>query len=297
MDSKSVMAKFGDRISRAPANTALRGADRILIQNPSAGNGDFSEDLFRGFVPVLLPEVHAALRHADDRATVAVWGGDGTCRTVAALTLGTSKVLLPCPGGTHNHFAKAAGFSSLNEVATALACPSSRTVDVGLVNDEPFLNNLAVGWYVDLVARRERYEQRMPRRIAKLISVIMHMGSIRRLRVTIDGKPERLWMLWIGNGEYSLEPGKMSQRPSLTGGKLDIRVLRADSTFPKLKALLAVVMRRAEESHLIDQRLGTSCTLEFVASTVNVALDGELVKVKPPLRIRTSRSLRLMNPN
>ncbi len=272
-----------------------------MVHNDHAGSGELPSGLFHDFVLVSLATADYTLKEAiaksHDNVLIAVWGGDGTSRSIACLTADTDATFLPCPGGTHNHFAKAAGFSNVDDVGQALAHTASHLVDVGKVDDEVFLNNLSIGWYVDLVARRERYQKHMPRQLAKIVSVFVHMFYIRRLRVTIDEQPERVWMVWIGNGIFAGEPGEVPQRESLTSGMLDIRILRAGTRFPKFKALIAILGRRVETSPLIDQRTANSCMVTFRSPSIDVALDGERVRLSKPLHVFSTQSLRLMNPN
>jgi diacylglycerol kinase family enzyme len=270
-----------------PADRRLE--PKYLIRNSHAGKGGLPDELFDGFTLLNLDGLEGSIGAAGTHPLVVVWGGDGTARSVAKVAVNSDVVMLPCPGGTHNHYAKAAGFATTDDVSEALKNPASRLVDVGFVNGEVFLNNLSVGWYVDLVARRERYQKRMSRRLAKILSVVMHMGSIRPLHVIIDGSPERVWMLWIGNGTFSGEPGKMLQRHSLIDGVLDIRLLRVGTgSFPKFRALFAVLGRRVESSKLIERRIATTSTVELRCPNTDVALDGELLNLKTPLVVRSS---------
>jgi hypothetical protein len=203
---------------------------KILVHDERAGSGEVPMELFTGFQEVELRELEGFIAQTPGEILVAVWGGDGTCRSVASLAVDQSVTVLPCPGGTHNHFAKAAGFTSLETVARSLLHPTSKLVDVGLVNDEVFLNNLSIGWYVDLVTRRERYEKRMHRRLAKITSVLAQLFFMRRLRITVDGERERVWLVWVGNGAFSTTPLALPERESLETKALDIRLLRASGT-------------------------------------------------------------------
>jgi diacylglycerol kinase family enzyme len=283
---------------------------RYVVRNEHAGSGKYPAELFEGFTPISLetlgktlteddhpPPGHGRPHHHHGGTLVAAWGGDGTNRSVACLTAETDVWMLPCPGGTHNHFAKAVGLATVDDVAKALPQPASQLINVGMVNDELFLNNLSIGWYVGLVARRERYEQRMPRRLAKICSFVMQLGTIRRLRVTIDGQDERVWMVWVGNGRFVGEPGEIPHRTRLDEEVLDVRILRAGTTFPKMKALLAILSRRVESSTLIDQRSVATCTIEFRTPTIAVALDGEVLRLSAPLNVRSNQSLRVMIPS
>jgi diacylglycerol kinase family enzyme len=273
------------------------GPSRFVVHNSHAGTGELPDGLFDAFTTITVDDLANVLKTSPPASLVAVWGGDGTSRSVAAIAVDSNVVVLPCPGGTHNHFAKAAGFATTSDVQDALRQPEAGLVDVGTVNDEVFLNNLSIGWYADLVARRERLEKRMPRRLAKIVSVIAHLGAIRRLSVRIDGIPERVWMIWIGNGRYPTEVGRVPQRANMTDGLIDIRFLRAGTSFPKLKALAAITRGKAEASSHIEQRLATRCALEFRTDTIEVALDGEHLSLTNPLLVSTRQSLRLLKPS
>ena len=63
--------------------------------------------------------------------------------------------MLPCPGGTFNHFANAANLHDVDDVRRALADGEVREVDVGFARRKVFLNNANLGWYVDLLDRRQ----------------------------------------------------------------------------------------------------------------------------------------------
>ena len=272
---------------------------RVLVFNDAAGSGSPPEHIFDKFerVPVLETTEALSERTLDADTLVAVWGGDGTCRSVAGLLNGTNAALLPCPGGTHNHFARAAGIESVDDVEKAIHSESTELVDVGMFGNEVFLNNANVGWYVDLVERRQRFESRMPRKLAKGLALLVQLGRTRRFRVMIDGIEERVWMVWIGNGRFALAPTALTQRDDLGDGMLDLRILRAGSHLPKLRAFLVLLSGRAEESSGLDRRIVPAIDLTFKRPIVRVALDGELAVARSPVRVRcVTRSLSLRVP-
>jgi diacylglycerol kinase family enzyme len=216
---------------------------------------------------------------------------------VAQHLVDTNVALLPAPGGTFSHFAKQAGFSTIEDVESGLKSSTTQLVDTGLVNTEVFLNNANLGWYVDLLTRRQRYEEHMPRKVAKLLSVFAQLFRTRRLRITIDGVEERVWMLWVGNGVYSQESGSIPKRQSLDGGILDVRILRAGARLPKVKAFLAMVRKNSASSSLLNTRRVSSCHVELRRGTLGIALDGELVKMSTPLEFQCKpKSLLVVAP-
>lgn len=283
--------------------TARRGAVRqILCVNEAAGGR-------RTEVPECLStferfDLQNALRILPDLVNqtgaddllVAVWGGDGSIRSVAAVLAGSPATLLACPGGTHNHFCRTVGVNDASAVAAALATGKVHKVDVGAAGQEIFLNNLSIGWYTDLVSRRERYQQHMPRRLAKIFSLAVQLLRTRRLRLVIDGRPERVWLAWAGNGEYSVGPVNMTERAEV-GGVLDVRLLRAGGRCPKLRAILDVIKGDEEYSPRIFRNLTTSTTIMAKRSTIRAALDGELMLLRTPVEVSLKpKSLRVLVP-
>ncbi len=137
---------------------------RVVVRNAAAGSGDFPKELFYEFQTVDIRDLDVWAKTAvfDENLLVAVWGGDGSCRAVAGHLVGTESRMLPCPGGTLNHFAHSVELHTVEDVRRALRTGETREVDVGWAGDAIFLNNASLGWYVDLVARRERYGRSMP---------------------------------------------------------------------------------------------------------------------------------------
>ena len=280
---------------------------RLLIHNRKSGGSDTEAPVghFPGFEAVPIDRGVQAITAARDDGTlelVAVWGGDGTMRSVAAVLAGSDTTLLPCPGGTHNHFALDLGIVDLDAVDAALANGERLRVDVGMAGDQLFLNNANAGWYVDLVARRERLERRMPRTLAKALSCVLQLGRTRRLHVELDGEASTVWMIWIGNGQFSLEPGRLAERDDPADGLLDVRLLRAEGTWPKLHAFTSMVTmairgRDPVTSPDLERALVQHCTIHFRRESVRFALDGELVRLRAPVPFSCRRrALTVLTP-
>lgn len=265
----------------------------LLVTNEGSGTGptggdEIPIDIADRFELVAIENAVDTIRTALDvhaLSMVAVWGGDGSMRTVAQSLAGTDVALLACPGGTHNHFATDVGLGTVEAVRTALASPHYELVDVGMAGDQVFLNNANAGWYVDLVSRRQRLEQRMPRRLAKILSVFIQLFRLRRLHVELDGTSHTVWVAWVGNGRFGMEPGRLAERDGLADGKLDVRLLLAKGRFPKLQALAALIRGEAASSPLMVRRVVDQCTFSFSRESVRFALDGELTRLPSPVHM------------
>lgn len=265
----------------------------LIVANPKAGSGAMSEDELRARFPAskvttCSPDDLSELLRGDLRAWsyVGAAGGDGTTRTVAASLIGTGVPLLPIPGGTKNHFAKAVGIGDLDRAVQA-ADGVEVPIDVGEVNGSYFLNNSSVGAYPRVVERREGHERWAPRSVARLIATLQEIRHGRPLRLRIDGQPQRAWLVFVGNGSYGGELGALANRASLTDNLLDVRVVSANGRFPRTRLLLALLAGRLRRSPVVSAWTCTEVEIDLGARSVSVALDGEVEELRSPLRYRS----------
>jgi diacylglycerol kinase family enzyme len=151
---------------------------RVVVLNASAGTlearggenlGDALASAFEhhGIAATLEalsgPDLQAAAERAVQRVreqeldALVVGGGDGSIRTVADVLAGTGVPLGILPLGTLNHFARDLGIpTDLKEMVALIAAGKTRSIDVGEVNGETFINNSFIGLYPYLVLERER---------------------------------------------------------------------------------------------------------------------------------------------
>jgi diacylglycerol kinase family enzyme len=274
---------------------------RVLFHNSSAGSGASLPDCLSEFESHEIAHLDSVLKpllSADPSdLLVAVWGGDGSVRSAAKALAGTNATLLVCPGGTHNHFAKAIGMYDEAAVEAALLAPDIRLVDVGAAGSEVFVNNFCIGWYTDLVARRERHQKRLPRKVAKATSVTVQLFRTRRLRICVDGNWERVWLVWVGNGEFSLDPSRLAEREATDANVLDIRLLRAGVRLPKVQAVIDLLRGNTESSPHIVRHKSRQTRLQTRTHHIRAALDGELVFLESPTSVTVqSKALRVLVP-
>lgn len=94
----------------------------------------------------------------DGPDAIAVYGGDGTVREVAAALRGTQVPIAILPGGTGNVFSVAMGIPRAIRRAAELIVGQHRIrqVDVGMAGDEPFLVAAATGLIADVMEGADR---------------------------------------------------------------------------------------------------------------------------------------------
>lgn len=277
-----------------------------VFVNPRSGRGDLDAEALEPHFPgAAVSECPAdgladAVRAAVDAGAsfVGIAGGDGSMRCAASVLAGSDVPLLAVPAGTRNHFAREVGIETVEDAARAAAAESVATVDVGDVNGRCFVNNASIGFYAALVRERTRHERRLPRAAADLAAAWAQARHGHRFRVHIDGRPHRAWVVFVGNGCYGDTITDLGVRRALDEGTLDVRVLRADAPLARTRAVAALVLGRLGRSPLLVQQLSEAVEVDVPGRTeVDVALDGEVVRVPTPLQFRVlPRALTVLVP-
>jgi len=151
--------------------------------------------------------------------------------------------LLVIPAGTRNHFG-GFGIADLDVAEASRGCVRHVGVDLGNVNDRRFINNSSIGAYAALVREREVYERRFSKRVASLIATAKVLRRGRPVEVVLDGEPQAVWLVFVGNGRYGDDLSDLASRESLDGNVLDVRVIRAERRFTRLLLLLQAITGR-----------------------------------------------------
>jgi diacylglycerol kinase family enzyme len=295
-----------------PAGTAATaGASRPwLLVNPRSGGGKAGRaglveaarargvavhELVEGDDPVAL--ARAAVAGGADALGVA--GGDGSLGLVAAVAVEAGLPFVCVPVGTRNHFAGDLGLDRADPLAALDAFAGvERRIDVGVVGERVFVNNVSLGAYADLVAD-PRY------RAAKLATAHAVLPpSLRGERpllqvglVDADGRrhPDVLVLL-VASNRYEADGG----RERLDAGVLQVSALRARSgaAFAGLAARsLAARVRLAAGGGGWAQWTTTSLLVEAPGPEVPAGIDGEAATLASPLRFRVlPLALRVLLP-
>jgi diacylglycerol kinase family enzyme len=225
---------------------------------------------------------------------VMVGGGDGSIRTVASVLAGSGVALGILPLGTLNHFAKDIGIPSAVEGAVGvIATETARSVDLGEVNGEIFINNFSIGIYPYLVFERERERRR--ERLSKWTAMILaglrmlrHL-PLFRLRIRVEGRSEliRSPCVFVGNNEYHLTLPAFGRRKRLDRGELCLYAAKSQSRLSLLWLACCCILGFVDQQR--DLRIFKGETAEISARRhwLLVAIDGEIKTMRSPLQFRT----------
>ena len=217
---------------------------------------------------------------------VAMAGGDGSIRCVASLLAGSGIPLVPVPTGTRNHFSRELGIETVADAAAAVE-GARRQVDLAEVNGERFVNNASIGFYAALVRERDSHDRRLPKALANATAAWAQARKGHRFAVDVDRRAYRAWLVFVGNGCYGDGITDLMSRERLDGAMLDIRVLRADVALARTRTVLALLLGRLGRSPLIVRGEAGEASISVQRSTVSVALDGEVVRLRSPLCFRS----------
>jgi len=250
----------------------------------------------------------AAARASSVNGVVVAVGGDGTINTVARAALDHRCALGVIPQGTFNLFARNYGIAQDAEAAArALVRAAPRPVQVGWLNDQLFLVNASLGLYPQLLEDREAWKAKLGRyRWVALLSALRTLFAWRgmlSLEIEFGGEVARVRTptLFVGNNLLQLQSvGLPPEAIARVGeGRMAAIMVTASGRWPMLMLLLRGAAGRLGDAHDVDAFAFNTLqvTPRSRLRAVRAAVDGEVVRVAPPLRFAVSTEpLLLMMP-
>jgi diacylglycerol kinase family enzyme/membrane-associated phospholipid phosphatase len=288
-----------DAVPRLPDGEGL-----VIVSNQRSGAPDYdpAADLEKA-LPAAVVVRSEPDRDIDEQleATVAerdgwvraigVAGGDGSVAAAATVAGRRHLPLVVVPTGTLNHFARDVGVYDMQEAVDATGAGEAVAVDLGLVEVHPgsdpltdvvirrryFLNTASLGSYPDLVRLREKWQGRWGKWPAFAAALVVVLRRAEPVRIKVDGRWFAVWLLFVGNGPYHPRGMVPAWRPSLDSGLLDVRWLRADIRFSRLRAVVALLLGALGHSRVYHQREVGELDVELAVPGM-LATDGEVVE-------------------
>jgi diacylglycerol kinase family enzyme len=233
-------------------------------------------------------------------------GGDGTINTVASATLGSGCPFGVIPLGTFNYFSRAHGIpSDVVGACGILLTARAQPVQVGQVNDRPFLVNSSIGLYPELLEDREQAKKRFGR--SRVVAFAAALATLlrphRKLRLEIQTKQGRRSLststLFVGNNRLQLLRVGIPEAQLVERHRLLAVAPRAVGVWATLKLLLRAALGRlgdAPDVELLDfERMVV--TPRQRGRGLKVAADGETSTLPSPLSFQVSpHPLLLLRP-
>ena len=247
----------------------------------------------------------AAHAKATGAALVAA-GGDGTINCVASAAWADDLVMGVLPQGTFNFVGRTHGIPlDTREAAEALVRATPCDAQIGMVNDRVFLVNGSLGLYPQVLEDREAWKQRFGRhRIVALWSgLATMMRGYRPLRIEVsDGERTRHLRtptLFVGNNALQLEKIGLDEAEAVhrNEGWLAGLVLKPIGRLTMLGLILRGALGKLGEAENAVSFAFREITVQpkHHHHAIKVAVDGEIVWLKPPIVFRAApRPLRLL---
>lgn len=292
-------------VTRPVATARAEDARVVAFLNRAAGSAEAARkalesadafDIHETDAESMIRQISEAVDSGSKR--VLVCGGDGTIASAAHALAGTGVELAILPGGTLNHFARDHHIpTDLAEALTAARGDASAEIDVGYVGDRLFLNTFSVGMYVGYVRTRDRLEKRLGYRLASLLAVLRTFIRMYPMHVEleVDGKVRRYKtaLVFVGVGERELKAPKLGAR--IEDGRHGLHVMIVEGR--RRARLVAMAMaaaargvEHAAEGDALDSFLVERCTIHLERRRAPVAVDGEIMSLPAPLKLRVERN-------
>ena len=239
----------------------------------------------------------------DGAEIVVAGGGDGTINAVASVLAGTEVTLGVLPVGTLNHFARDLQIPlDPAQAAEIIAAGRSIRVDVGEVNGKRFINNAIIGLYPNYRFQRERHERRGRFKWLAMLSAVFGVfrkNPALKLRIEAGGETidRETPFLMVANNHHEMEGYRLGHRNSLSSGTLSVYAMHRMSRWGLLRLAFSVLLGRFSKQKDFDVLDARTVTVECKRHKVGVSLDGEVVRLAPPLVYKSlPQALRVIVP-
>ncbi|MFF4597784.1 diacylglycerol/lipid kinase family protein [Amycolatopsis sp. NPDC001319] len=291
-----------DLARRAQADRVGPARHGVLLMNPRSGGGKVAQfDLERkarerGVTPVVLRRgddlralAEEAAQHAD---VIGMAGGDGSQALVADVARRHGLPYVCVPAGTRNHFALDLGLDRENVTAAldAYGEAAEHRIDLALIGDRVFVNNASLGVYATVVQSPGYRDAKVSTVAGQLPQLLGPESEHFDLQYRVPGDEDRppADIVLVSNGAYRLDRlSGFGSRERLDSGSLGIVTVNVD----RARDLPALIT--AELTGQLARYPGYHewQTEEFVVSSgqslVDIGVDGEALRLEPPLRFRT----------
>jgi diacylglycerol kinase family enzyme len=217
-------------------------------------------------------------------------GGDGTIRSAASHTLGSSIALGILPLGTINRLAHDLHIPvDPTEAIRTLARSGFRKIDVGEVNGRIFLCNSLLGLPPQISEERQHLRGRpLSTRIAGYFGLLKTIvASHRRITLSIDDSKAtrrlRALSVAVSNNTYRHRPTLVLTRETLDGGKLGIYVAKHRTGLGLLWVLVRAGLGLWSDDPKLDSFTANRVTIDAKRKSFRLSNDGEVETLETPL--------------
>ncbi|HUP50276.1 MAG TPA: diacylglycerol kinase family protein [Thermoanaerobaculia bacterium] len=232
-------------------------------------------------------------------------GGDGTVNSVMqGLVQHPEACLGVIPTGTYNHFARDLGIPlDWREALDVALSGARRTVDTARVNDRFFVNNVSIGLYAELVARREEKGRDYPRWKARLLAAYATFRKYPHVTLAIETAHHqelvRTHVFMVSNNSYELSRiGIEASRTLLREGRLSVYWLPHLSRRRLMRFMARYLAGRVRETPGFRSFRTSGMKVQSSRPSLKAGVDGEVLALATPVTITiVPQSLEVMVPH
>ena len=236
-------------------------------------------------------DVRAIIRDRLSRGMklVVAAGGDGTVHHVVQGVVHTDACLGVVPTGSYNHFARDLGIPLDWRSALQVALTGERhQIDTGRVNDQFFLNNVSIGLYPELVARREEKGRDYPRWKARLYAAYVTMRKYPHVNLAVETEHHqeliRTHVFIVSNNSYDLSRvGIESPRNTLSEGRLSVYWLPHTPRIQLMKFVARYLAGRVRAVPGFRSFRTLRMRVQSSRRELHLGVDGEVFTMPTPL--------------
>lgn len=242
------------------------------------------------------PAKEAARAVREGFRVVVAAGGDGSVAGVAHALAGTKAALAVLPLGTFNYFARGLKMPEDPEAAArAILDGSPHPIAVGTLNDRVFLNNVSIGLYPAILEEREAAYARFGR-----YRILAHLASLRtilrfqrpyRMKIVQDATSHdiRTPMVFVARSAYQLDEFGLEGAEAISDDRFVLFLAHQQTRLAFLRLAWRLVRRKVDHGRDVLVSTPRRITVSVRGRRrIPVALDGEKLKMRLPLKIELS---------
>lgn len=238
-------------------------------------------------------DVTQAVRERMERGTklFIAAGGDGTVNCVIQGLVRTDGKLGVIPLGTYNHFARDLNIPLDWRQALKVALTGDTLqVDSARVNERAFVNNVSIGLYPELVARREERGRDYPRWKARLYAFYGTLQKYPHVTFHIETEHHqeivRTHVFMVSNNSYDLSRlGVEAARNTLEEGRLSVYWLPHLPRVQLMKFVAHYLAGRVSATPGFRSFRTARMRVQSSRPFLRAGVDGELFTFSTPLMI------------
>jgi diacylglycerol kinase family enzyme len=218
-------------------------------------------------------------------------GGDGTVNSVIQALAHTDARLAVVPLGTYNHFARDLNIPLGWRQALRVALSgTTRQIDSARVNERVFVNNVSIGLYPEMLARRKERGRRYSRWKARLYAFYGTMQKYPHVTLAIETEHHhelvRTHVFMVSNNSYDLSRiGVQAARSILDEGRLSVYWLPHLPRVKLMKFVAHYLAGRVREAPGFRSFRTARMKVQSSRPLLRAGVDGELFTFSTPLTI------------